>query len=243
MRTHILIAIWLLSSLVASVAQARHVHFTGPHPIAAKYGGGFCYIETPHLHIYPPDHAALYQQVGDEYVFSGDPTPFGYDGEKHAYYGHHPVSVVNGQPIYCYIDGPHFHSVPPPDDGYKVKGGVAFYVGPFAPAYGTLRPHREKMVNAEYRPYQQFRPTVEVQPPPEWHGEPFLRGPSVEIGAPGVFVDPRVNIHVHAPPPPGVEIEAPGVVVRKHEHEEHWKHEREERWEHHDNGKHKGWNK
>jgi hypothetical protein len=207
-RNYILLAVLLLSSLWAGVAEARHVHFAGPHPIAAKYGGGYCYIETPHLHIYPPDHAALYQQVNDEYVFTGDPTPFGYDGEKYPYYGHHPVVSVNGEPLYCYIDGPHFHAVPPPSDGYKMKNGVAFYVGPFAPAYGALKPHRAKLMNAEYRPYATFRPTVEVQPPPEWHGEVYA--PGVVVTGPGVAVDaPGVVVTA-----PGVEVTAPGVVVR-----------------------------
>jgi hypothetical protein len=202
-RNYLLLAVLLLGSLWSGVAEARHVHFAGPHPIAAKYGGGYCYIETPHLHIYPPDHAALYQQVNDEYVFTGDPTPFGYDGEKYPYYGHHPVVSVDGQPLYCYIDGPHFHAVPPPSEGYKTKNGVAFYVGPFAPAYGALKPHRAKLMNAEYRPYAQFRPTVEVQPPPEWHGEVYAPGvPGVVVGAPGVVVNA-----------PGVVVNAPGVVV------------------------------
>ena len=55
-------------------ADARHVQFLGAHPIASKYGGGFCYIEAPHVHAYAPDHVGLYQQVGDEFVFTGDPT-------------------------------------------------------------------------------------------------------------------------------------------------------------------------
>ena len=41
---------------VAATAEAHHVRFLGPHPIAAKYGGGYCYIEAPHLHLYGPDH-------------------------------------------------------------------------------------------------------------------------------------------------------------------------------------------
>ncbi len=261
MRTLILVIALLVSTLWSSSAQARHVHFAGPHPIAAKYGGGYCYIEEPHLHIYPPDHAALYQQVGDDYVFSGDPTPFGYDGEKHPYYGHHPLTTVNGQEIICYIDGPHFHpQAPPSGDGYKMKNGVAFYVGPFSPAYATLNPRRAKAINAEYRPYQQFRPTVEVQPPPEWHGEVYVNGPSVNVAAPGVVVNapgpPGVVVNapgppgvvVNAPGPPGIVVNAavgaPGFVERRHEHDEHWehsKHEHDEHWEHHDNGKHKGW--
>ena len=67
------------------------------------------------MHVYAPDRPNLYQQVGDEYVFAGDPTPFGYEGERHPFYGHHPV-IVDGsaEPVYCLIDGPHFHSYAAP---------------------------------------------------------------------------------------------------------------------------------
>jgi hypothetical protein len=208
-RTHIFTAAVVIATLSASVAEARHFHFAGPHPVAAKYGGGYCYIETPHMHIYAPDHAGLYQQVNDQYVFTGDPTPFGYDGEKYKYYGHHPVTSVNGEPVYCYIEGPHYHSWEPPSDGYKVKSGVAFYVGPFTPGYAKLRPQRVKVVNAEYRPYAQYRPTVEVQPPSEWQGEVYVAPPAVEVNAPGVVVGaPGVVVGA-----PGVVVGAPGVVV------------------------------
>jgi hypothetical protein len=211
-RTYILVAVLTLSSLVARVAEARHVRFAGPHPIAAKFGGGYCYIQAPHLHIYGPDHPNLYQQNQGEYQFTGDPTPFGYDGEKYPYYGHHPVVSVGGEPVYCYINGPHFHAEAPPGDGYKMKNGVAFYVGPFAPGYATMKPQRVRMVNAEYRPYAQYRPTVQVEPPPEWHGEVYVPGPpSVEVSAPGIEINAPAppGVVVQAPPPPGVVVSAP----------------------------------
>ena len=46
---------------------------------------------VPHVHPYAPDHPALYQRVGDEYLFTADPVPFGYEGPKTTYYGHHPL--------------------------------------------------------------------------------------------------------------------------------------------------------
>jgi hypothetical protein len=211
-RTYILIAVVVLASLAARVAEARHVHFAGPHPVAAKFGGGFCYIETPHMHIYAPDHGALYQQVNDQYVFTGDPTPFGYDGDKYKYYGHHPVASVNGEPVYCYIEGPHFHAWEPPSEGYKSKGGVAFYVGPFTPAYVKMKKDRVRMINAEYRPYQQYRPVVEVQPPPEYQGEVYVAPPAVEVSAPGIQVT-GPGVYVNAPPPPTVVVNAPPPPV------------------------------
>src|SRR5262245_1903174 len=65
--------------------------YAGAHPIASRPNAGYCYIDVPHMHDYLPDRPELYQQVGAGYVFVGDPTPFGYQGQKTVYYGHHPV--------------------------------------------------------------------------------------------------------------------------------------------------------
>src|SRR5262249_6076345 len=157
-----------------------------------------------------PDHPGLYQQVGEMEVFTGDPTPFGYEGDRHPFYGHHPVVSVNGEPVYCFIDGPHVHPFAAPDGAdYKMTGGVAFYIGPFRRSYATIRPPREKVVTAEYRPYATFRPVIEVQPPPEWHGEVWVAPPAIEVRAPGVVMGaPGVAVSA-----PGVVVNAPGVVV------------------------------
>ena len=267
----ILLGLIVVAALTAR-AEAKHVRFLGPHPIAAKYGGGYCYIEAPHMHVYGPDRPSLYQQVGDDYVFTGDPTPFGYEGERHPFYGHHPVAIEGtGDPVYCLLDGPHFHAyAAPATPDYRVKNGVAFYVTPIPPAF--VKPAHVRVVNAEYRPYASFRPTVEVTPPPEWHGEVYVAGPSVEVHAPGVFMPPSppsppgVAIEVHAPgvfvpPPPhvAVEVRAPGAVVvgapgpvfvggnphlrLVHHHYDGAGHE--EHWErgHRDHGRHEEWHK
>lgn len=212
MRTRSILLALALVAAFAARAEARHVRFLGPHPIAAKYGGGYCYIEAPHMHVYGPDRPNLYQQVGDDYVFTGDPTPFGYEGERHPFYGHHPV-VVDGSPdpVYCLIDGPHFHAYAAPSTpDYRVKDGVAFYVAPIPAAY--VKPARVRVVNAEYRPYVSFRPRVEVAPPPEWHGEVYVAGPSVDVRAPGVEVH-APGVFVPPPPHVSVEVSAPGVIV------------------------------
>jgi hypothetical protein len=210
MRTHSLYVTLVFAAmcLVGSIASARGNHFMGPHPVAAKFGGGYCYIEAPHIHVYAPDHPQLYQRAGDQYVFAGDPTPFGYDGEKHPFYGNHPIVTVGGEPVFCYIDGPHFHAFAPPDvPDYKVEKGVAFYVGAYPPSY---RPqHYRKVVNAEYRPYVAMRPTIEVTPPPMWHGEVWVAPPAIEVAAPGVVVGaPGVAVSA-----PGIAVSAPGVYV------------------------------
>jgi hypothetical protein len=206
-RTWIQIFAFAVVAVVAARAEAKHVRFLGPHPVSARYGGGYCYIEAPHMHVYGPDRPNLYQQVGDDYVFTGDPTPFGYEGERHPFYGPHSVIVAGApEPVYCVIQGPHYHPYEAPQTpDYRMKNGVAFYVAPIPQTY--VRPARVRMVNQEYRPYVSFRPTVEVAPPPEWRGEVYVAGPSVEVRTPGVFVAP--------PPPPrvAVEVSAPGVFV------------------------------
>jgi hypothetical protein len=268
-RTWLQTIAFALVAAVAARAEAKHIRFLGPHPVAAKFGGGFCYIDAPHLHGYAPDRPALYQQSGDEYVFTGDPTPFGYEGDKHPFYGHHPVVVVGApEPVYCLLDGPHYHPYEAPETPeYKVKGGVAFYVAPIPQVY--VKPARVKVVNAEYRPYVTFRPTVEVAPPPEWRGEvyvstpgAYVSGPSVEVRAPGVFVappQPHVSVEVSAPgvfvapPQPHVFVAAPAPHVVIGAPRPHVfvapppvvgvRVEHEGRWEHHDNGRHEGWGK
>jgi|SRR5581483_1301157 len=56
---------------LASSAEARHVRFHGPHPIAVKHGGGYCYINAPHFHAWAPEHVQMYQQDADGFVFVG----------------------------------------------------------------------------------------------------------------------------------------------------------------------------
>ena len=246
--------------LVPSRSEAHGNHFLGPHPVAAKYGGGFCLIEAPHMHVYAPDHPGLYQRVGDQLVFTADPTPFGYEGDKHPFYGNHPVTTVDGETVICYIDGPHYHAFAAPDvPEYETRKGIAFYVGAFPPAYVKLRPARARAMNAEYRPYVSLRPTVEVAPPERWHGEIWVAPPAVGFVAPAVgFHGPGVemsapSVTVVAPPPPGIYIGGPSVEINGGLYVEHGRHrgerfERRERdddddHEHHDNGKHNGWYK
>lgn len=259
MRHVLAVCAFVVMFALGARAHAHGARFVGGHPIAVKYGGGFCYIDAPHLHAYAPDRPQLYQRVGDEFVFAADPTPFGYDGEKHPFYGNHPVVTIGAEPVICYLDGPHYHAfLPPSGPDYRVEKGVAFYVGPFPPAYVKVRPQRSRVVNAEYRPFLAQRPTIEVVPPPEWHGEVWapsveVHGPAVAVAAPGVVVAapsvsvtaPRVVVSppgLYVAPPrvavsaPGVFVAGPGIAVEGGVYVEGGR-------GHHDRGKHKGWYK
>lgn len=250
MRTSIfLVAAFVVSLATARAAEAKQVKFVGVHPIAAEYGGGFCYIEVPHIHIYEPRDAGVQYRVHDgAYFYVGDPVAYGYDGPKHAYYGPHPVQVnaivEDDDPdvVYCYLEGPHYHYYQPVAEAkFAVKGGVYWYTGDFDPGYERDRP-KFAHINVEMKPIHYARPVVVVAPPPEY------RGPIVEVDGPEVVV-PVVEAHdgvgvggiigVHASvgvvvPAPSVDIHlgVPGAVIIE-EDEHHYKH-------HHDEGHHYG---
>src|SRR5690242_86375 len=102
-------ALWIplvLLCLVAAPALAddhhygRQVRYAGIHPIPKSEGGGMCYIEGPHVHIYSANKLE-YRTRGDDHVFVGDPVAYGYDGPRYAYKGPHPIqvdTVVGGDP-------------------------------------------------------------------------------------------------------------------------------------------------
>src|ERR1700743_2179896 len=130
----------------ASAGPTKQVHYVGIHPIPKSAGGGICYIEGPHIHIYEADKLQ-YRDHGGANYFVGDPVAYGYDGKRYAYKGHHPIHVDavvgDGAPDdeYCYIDGPHFHYFAPPEGpDFKLVGDAYFYVGEPPHAYVDARP-------------------------------------------------------------------------------------------------------
>lgn len=243
---------------IVSTAQAHAVRYRSQHPLPRKIGHGFCYINVPHVHDFGPSDPRLYREVGGEYYFVGDPAPFDYEGPRYSFYGPHPVveaDVQLGQPVYCYLNGPHYHGYQPPQQApFEFRGGAYWYVGNYEPAYYQDRP-RYVTVNEAYQPIVYTRPIVDVTvAPPSFHGEivvgpGYPRGRAVAVGGPPVV---SAGVTIGVPPPPqvqvgiGIGIGGPPVVVggpppviveqRRYEHE-HYEHE------HHDNGRHNGWNK
>jgi hypothetical protein len=215
---------------IAAKAEAHQVRYEGPHPIPAEVGGGYCQIDFPHVHVFEPQRPdVLYRNHDGGYAFVGDPVPYGYEGPKHAYYGPHPLQDERGDVEYCYIDGPHYHALPPPVTvaaSFKLKGGVYFYDGHFPQVYYDARP-RYARINAVYRPLVYTRPVVvagpeaavvvEGPPPPAVHA-----GVAVEAGVgihAGVGVGVGAGVIVGAPPPPVVVVGGgppPVVVVERH---------------------------
>jgi hypothetical protein len=223
-----LAAVAMALIIAHAAASAGQVKYAGAHPVATDEGG-FCYIEFPHVHVYPPAKAdVLYRVHDDHHHFVGDPVAFGYDGPKHAYYGHHPVVVDlsthlhAGAPAteFCYIDGPHYHGyLPPPEVSFTVKGDAYWYTGKFPPAYHK---HKKSLVkiNTVYEPIVYTRPVVVVDSPP--------------VG----YVGPVLEVHM---PVPAIELNigVPGVVIERKHRYRYGKHKKYKKYKkHHRRGKH-----
>ncbi|HEY1558184.1 MAG TPA: hypothetical protein VGF94_25325 [Kofleriaceae bacterium] len=222
----LLCALALVATAFADPKYGRQVRYAGPHPIPKSEGGGMCYIEGPHVHIYAANKLE-YRVHGDDEVFVGDPVAYGWDGPKYAYNGPHPV-LVDGTEEYCYIQGPHFHPFAPPDGpDFKLDGDAYFYVGAPPQVMIDARP-RYIAINDLYRPMVYTRPVVAVEPPEGWIGvraefagpAVVVEGPHAAVVAPGVGIE--AGVHVVLPPPPsvhigigvGVNIGGPAVIVR-----------------------------
>lgn len=201
------------SAVGGARADGGHgVRYLSKHPLPRKIGHGFCYIDVPHVHDYPPPDARLYRVVGGQYYFVGDPAPFEYEGRQYPYYGPHPIAdagVELGGPVYCYLRGPHYHwYMPPAEAHFELRGGAYWYVGTYDPVYYDERP-RFAVINDAYAPFPYARPVVDVTVVPAgFHGEIVAAGPGISAG-----------VHVGGPPPPpavevgvGVGIGGPPVL-------------------------------
>ena len=202
--------------VVAPVARAdghgKQQRFVGVHPIPKAEGGGICYIEGPHVHIYGADKVQYRDHRGQHY-FVGDPVAYGFDGPKVSYKGPHPIHVDavvedGGDPdtAWCYLEGPHFHAFAPQEGPeFKLVGGAYFFVGEPPKAFVEARPAMVK-INAMYTPLVYERPVVTVDAPEGWIGARVdIVGPQAVIAAPGVVVTAPGVVVV----PPSVDIRVP----------------------------------
>jgi hypothetical protein len=237
------VAAWLS---LATSANAKMVEYVSPHPVPHKFGGGFCNIDVPHVHNYPPGDPRMYREQNGQFYFVGDPTPFQYEGPRYSYYGAHPVvdaEVHFGHPVYCYMKGPHYHWYqPPPQAQFQFTGGAYWYVGNFPPAYYDERP-RFAVVNEAYAPLPYVRPVVDIHvaPPmvqaqiaiggPGWSATALVGGPPVPVIVPPLPLAP-VPIPVGVGVGVGINLGGPAVIERREIIDERY---------HHDHGRHEGW--
>jgi hypothetical protein len=237
----------------ALAGPAHQVRYVGIHPVPKAEGGGLCYIEGPHVHIYDADKLQYRDHRGASY-FVGDPVAYGYDGKRYAYKGHHPIHVsavlgdadpADPDDEYCYLSGPHYHYFAPPEGPeFRVAGDAYFYVGEPPRVYVDARPAMMR-INAVYQPLVYGRPVVTVDAPVGWIGaRAELVGPTAGVVVEGprgaAVVAPRAGVSIDAyVPMPSLHVDVgigvPGVIV----------HERpviiEERVKYkHDHGRHRG---
>lgn len=242
------ILILTLAALVAlagtAAAGGKQVKYIGIHPVAKAHGGGFCYIEGPHVHVFPADKVQYRDHRGHQH-FVGDPVAYGYDGPKHVYKGHHPIQVdvvvhtEEPDVEFCYLDGPHYHYFTPPEGpDFKVVGDAYFYVAEPPKVYVDARPAMIE-INAIYRPLVYVRPVVTVEAPVGWIGAraEFMapaavvvqpRG-RVVVPSPGVSIDARVVVPM---PSIKVEVGVPGVIIRDHRDHRHRHHKHKRKHKH-----------
>lgn len=217
-------AIILLVVLAAGVAGTSEAgadrpqhRYVGIHPIPAKQGGGLCHIEAPHVHVYGIEAKVQYRDHDGWSHFVGDPVAYGWDGPKHAYYGHHPVPVHvvvgddHDDTEYCYLDGPHYHAwAPPPGLDLELRGGAYWYVGQFPRAYVDGR-RAYGPIDVVYEPIHYTRPVIEVAvAPPQWYG--LVVAPAAVVVPPPRPVRAGVEVVVPAPTL-RVEVAVPSIVV------------------------------
>lgn len=232
-----LVAILTLVAPGAALAgSGKQVRYIGIHPVPRPEGGGICYIEGPHVHIFDADKLQYRDHHGASY-FVGDPVAYGYDGPRYAYKGHHAihVNVVVGDSepndVYCYLSGPHYHYFEPADGPeFEMAGNAYFYVAEPPRVYVEARPVMMK-INAVYQPLVYERPVITVDAPVGWIGaraEFAAAVPAVVVESPraaAVVAPPRVGIgvsvHAIVPPPPSISIGVGigigvggGVIVR-----------------------------
>jgi hypothetical protein len=82
--------------------------------------------------------------------------------------------MSNGEPVFCLIDGPHYHACGERFGDYQVVEGVAFYMGELSLVYIEQRAKRWKQVNDEMLPFARLRPVVNFEPPRGWQGTAWI---------------------------------------------------------------------
>ena len=211
-RTFEVAILCLAITLPVRSAEAKAFRYRSHHPLQ-KTRGSFCYLEVPHVHGFGPQDPRLYRMIDGELYFIGDPAPFGYDGDRYSYYGAHPVvdvHVGSPRPVYCYLDGPHYHSYEPPASAeFQVHGGAYFYLGTFQPAFREERP-RYVAINEVYRPIVYARPVVDISiVPADVRARVTVLGPPVRARGHVVASPVGANLHV------GLGIHLGGPVVHE----------------------------
>ncbi|MGA8890213.1 MAG: hypothetical protein WB493_01505, partial [Anaeromyxobacteraceae bacterium] len=103
--------------------QVVEAWYGGQHAIPAALGGGWCWVDGPHVHDYFPDPPDWYA-FADGFFYWRGPVAF-------TYYGGHPMPGGG----WCFVDVPHRHDYfPPYGAGFTWRGSGWVYGGPWGPS-------------------------------------------------------------------------------------------------------------
>ena len=165
--------------------------YQGNHPIPAAYGGGYCFIDWPHLHHYPPPANLAFNYVGGYYVYGGpwDPWYWRMRPRYQAYYG--------GYYRHSYYGGIYWRTRPAPVYRPRIVVGAPGY---YRPGATVIAPGHGRIVVGAPRPYGHPGGGVVV-------GAPHPGGVVVGAPRPGGVVVGAPRPYAPAPHPGG------GVVV------------------------------
>jgi hypothetical protein len=154
------------------------------HPIAAEYGGGYCFINWPHHHHYPPPTGLAFNYIGGYYAYTGPWAP-GYYRYRDAYWGYYGNYYRNN-----YYGGRYWTVRPRPiyRPSYAVGAPGAYRPGVIVRAPGGGR--------------------VTVAAPPRRAGL-YVPPP---VTRPGAYVAPPSRAGVRVPPPSTVRVAPPPPV-------------------------------
>jgi len=69
--------------------QGQMWGYQGNHPLPVEYGGGYCYIDWPHRHPFPPPPSMQFNFVGGYYTYAGpwDPAYWAHRAAWMGYFG------------------------------------------------------------------------------------------------------------------------------------------------------------
>jgi hypothetical protein len=187
--------------------------YQGHHPIPLGYGGGYCFIDWPHRHHYPPPPSLQFAYVGGYYVYRGpwDSWYWRWRPQYTSYYGgYYRQSYYGGiywrvrpAPIYrphVVVGAPGVYR---PGATVVAPGGARMRVvgppRPYAPGPHVVAPPPGPRV---YAPAP--GPHVVAPPPgPRVYAPAPAPAPGPHVVAPPRPVAPAPGPHVVAPPPPG----------------------------------------
>jgi hypothetical protein len=169
--------------------------YSGNHPIPLAYGGGYCYINWPHRHHYPPPVGVSYSFVGGYYVYGGpwDPLYWRYR-DYYWYWGYY-----GGYYRSNYYGGRYYVVRPPAIYRPSVVVGAP---GVYRPGVVVAAPGGGRVVVATPR----VGVGVRVGAP-----APAV-GVGVRVGAPAPAVG--AGVRVGAPPPAAYRAPAAAPVYR-----------------------------